>query len=113
MTSMPASREGLPISEAFQFEDLITYASGSVISKILMKQPSGSLTLFSFDADEVISETTVPSDILMQVLEGEVEFDLQGEVVIARAPEAVLVPAHTPHAVRSLTQLKLLQTMIG
>jgi hypothetical protein len=45
----------IEIGEPFSVNDVIDYSSQSVVSKTILKLPSGNITLFSFDSGEVLS----------------------------------------------------------
>jgi quercetin dioxygenase-like cupin family protein len=91
---------------------LLAYVSGSVVSRTLIKRPVGTVTLFSFDKGQGLSEHTAPFDALVQVLEGQVELTIGGEPVKAGAGETVLMPAEVPHSLHALEPFKMLLTMI-
>src|SRR5687767_3239436 len=48
----------------------IQYAQDAVVSKTLIKKPSGTITLFAFDRGQELSEHVTPFDALMQVIDG-------------------------------------------
>ena len=56
----------------------ISYADGAVISKTLLKKETGNITLFSFDTGQGLSEHTSPFDAVVQVIEGEGAFIIDG-----------------------------------
>lgn len=91
---------------------LVEYQPGAVVSRILVKQPAGSVTLFAFDEGQTLSEHTVPHDALVHVLDGEAEITIAGQPHRLPAGEAILMPAHEPHAVRAVTRCKMLLTML-
>jgi quercetin dioxygenase-like cupin family protein len=93
-------------------ESLVEYQADAIVSRILVKQPAGSVTLFAFDADQSLSEHTVPHDALVHVLDGEAEITIAGRPHRVPAGEAILMPAHEPHAVRAVTRFKMLLTML-
>ena len=92
--------------------DLIGYQDWAVVSRAVIKQPAGNVTLFAFDAGQELSEHTAPYDALVQVLDGEAEVTIAGQPHRLRAGELILMPANRPHAVRALARFKMLLTMI-
>ena len=95
-----------------QLVDHVQYATDAVVSKTLVDQKTGTLTLFAFDAGQGLSEHTVPFDALVQVLDGEVEVTVGGEVIPATAGTLVVMPANVPHSLRAVQRFKMLLTMI-
>jgi quercetin dioxygenase-like cupin family protein len=90
----------------------IQYNPDAIVSKTLVKQPTGTITLFAFDKGQELSEHSAPFDAMVHVLEGEVELIIGGEPVIAKTNEFVIMPANIPHAVKARTPFKMLLTMI-
>jgi len=90
----------------------VNYQEGAVVSRTLMKRPTGTVTMFAFDAEQGLSEHTSPFDALLQVLEGQAEITIGGKPLNASAGECVLLPANQPHAVKATTPFKMLLTMI-
>lgn len=93
-------------------KDLIEYQEGTVASRMIINRPVGTITLFSFDADEGLSEHTAPYDAVVTVLDGECEVWLAGETHQMKEGETIIFPAHAPHALSAVTRFKMMLTMI-
>jgi len=92
--------------------DLVAYQDSSVVSRTIVSQQTGTVTLFAFAAGQGLSEHTAPFDALAQILEGEAEITISGKPIRARAGEVVLMPASEPHSLLAVTRFKMLLTMI-
>jgi len=92
--------------------DLVGYQEGSVVSRTLISEKAGTVTLFAFDEGEGLSEHTAPFDALVQLLEGEAEVVISGRPLRLKQGEMVMMPAKEPHALKALTRFKMLLTMI-
>jgi quercetin dioxygenase-like cupin family protein len=92
--------------------EYIEYQKGTVVSKVIMKSGRGNVTLFAFSIGEELSEHTAPFDALVQCLEGEVEIALNGDLNILNEGDFIIIPADTPHAVKAITDFKMLLTII-
>ena len=101
-----------PRAQILKIADLVEYQDGSVVSRIVVKAETGNVTLFAFDDGQDLSEHTVPFDGLVHVLEGEVEIRISGKAFHLRIGDAIIMPAHEPHAVRAVKRFKMLLTMI-
>ncbi len=99
-------------SQAFELEKLVDYSEGSVVSRTLAKSDAGTVTLFSFDAGQALSEHSTPFDAMVQVVDGEVELVIGGEKVVAKTGEIAIMPRDIPHAVNAVKRFKMLLTMI-
>ena len=102
----------LPPAQAVALATLLDTVPGSVVSRTLVKRRTGTVTLFSFDVGQGLSEHTAPFDALVLVLSGSVELTIGGVKVPARVGEAVVMPANVPHAVHAPEPFKMLLTMI-
>ena len=92
--------------------DLIQYQPSSVVSRVILKNPGGTVTAFAFDAGEGLSEHTAPFDALVQVTEGEASVTIAGDTHIVSAGQLLTLPAKIPHAVKAVTKFKMLLVMI-
>ena len=101
-----------PKSEILHMAELVSYQDGSVVSRQITKADAGNVTLFAFDKDQELSEHTAPFDALVHVLDGRAEIKISGEDFNLETGDAIIMPANEPHALRALTQFKMLLTMI-
>ena len=92
--------------------ELLQYQDGSVVSRVLLKNKGGTVTLFAFDQGEGLSEHTAPFEALVLLVDGEAEVEIAGKVYCVRAGEAITLPANIPHAVRATVRFKMMLTMI-
>jgi quercetin dioxygenase-like cupin family protein len=109
---MGKTTESMEPAIAIRLADHVQYADGSIVSRALVQKQVGSITLFAFDAGQGLNEHTAPYDAYVQILEGEGEFVIGGQVVNAKNGETVLMPANVPHAVNARQRFKMLITMI-
>ena len=105
-------KKEFPKAEKFSFTDSVTYADDSVVSKILLRNDKGNVTLFAFDKGEMLSEHTAPFDAIVQVLDGSVEIEIDHKPHILVTGESIIMPANIPHAVTALEKFKMLLIMI-
>ena len=92
--------------------ELVGYQTGAVVSRTLINQKTGTVTLFAFDAGQELSEHTAPYDALAQVLDGETEVTISGQPYHLKAGDLIIMPANDPHALKALTPFKMMLTMI-
>ena len=92
--------------------DLLQYQDSSIVSRVLLKNKGGTVTLFAFDAGEGLSEHTAPFDALVVVTDGDAQVQIAGESFRVRQGETIILPANRPHAVKATTKFKMLLIMI-
>ena len=105
-------KKGFPKGETFSFTHSVAYAEGSIVSKILLRNDKGNITMFSFDEGEALSEHTAPFDALVQIFDGEAEISIDGVSHRVQTGESILMPGNIPHAVNATVKMKMLLTMI-
>ncbi len=98
--------------EPITLKDYIEYSTGSVVSKTLKQNPEGTITLFSFDAGQGLSEHSAPFDAVVQVIDGEGHFMIGGEDHNLTEGQLIIMPANVPHAVRAGQKFKMLLSML-
>lgn len=96
----------------FSANKVIDYADGGVISKELVHNNAGSVTLFSFDAGQGLSEHSAPFDALIQVIEGKMELTVEGTKHVISAGESFIIPSNAHHSVNAAERFKMIITMI-
>jgi quercetin dioxygenase-like cupin family protein len=92
--------------------DLVDYQEGTVASRMIVSNPAGSITLFSFGEDEGLSEHTAPYDAVVTILDGECEVWLAGETHLMKEGDTIIFPANAPHALSAVTRFKMMLVMI-
>ena len=99
-------------SQVMSITALVEYQPGGIVSRPLLKKAAGNVTAFAFDAGQELTEHTSPFDALVEVVDGEAEIALAGQVHHVRTGEVILLPANIPHAVKAVARFKMLLTMI-
>jgi quercetin dioxygenase-like cupin family protein len=92
--------------------DMVAYEKDAIVSKTIIDKKTGTVTLFSFDQGQGLSEHTAPFDALVQVLDGAVEIRISGKPFNLKKGEMIIMPANEPHALKAVGQFKMLLTMI-
>ncbi len=92
--------------------DGFPFQADGVVSRILLKAPTGSVTSFAFDAGQDLSEHTCPYEAMIVVVQGQGIITIDGKPHTLDAGQAIRLPAHVPHAVRAEQPFKMLLTML-
>lgn len=100
------------LGEGQRLTGLVDYSADSVVSKTILDKPTGTITLFSFDKGQKLSEHTSPYDAVVQVVEGRASLTIGGKIRHVPAGEIIVMPANVPHAVDAEERFKMLLTMI-
>lgn len=92
--------------------DLVSYQEGAVVSKTLMDNKTGTVTMFAFAQGQGLNEHTAPFDALVQVIDGEAEIRIAGTAFHVKSGEIIVMPANEPHALKAVGRFKMMLTMI-
>jgi len=100
------------IGNALTLSELVAYNERSVVSKTLIDKKVGTVTMFSFDSGQGLSEHTVPYDAFVQIVDGEAEVTINGEKHTVSAGQIIIMPAAIPHELKAIKPFKMLLVMI-
>ena len=96
----------------FELSQQVEYSEGGIISKQILKNEAGNVTLFSFDRGQGLSEHTAPFDALVQIIDGKAEITIGGTPHTVEEGQIIIMPANVSHAVYAEEQFIMLLTMI-
>ena len=91
---------------------LVDYQEGAVVSREIMRGEKGTVTVFSFDRGQGLSEHTAPFDALVHVIDGEAEILIEGKPFNLTAGEMIIMPARRPHALNARAPFKMVLSLI-
>lgn len=95
-----------------KLDNLVQYQTGSVVSRTIIDKKIGTLTLFSFDEGERLSEHTAPYDAFVYVYDGEAVITISEEEHHVSKGEIIIIPANEPHSLRAAKPFKMILVMI-
>lgn len=98
--------------KALKAKDLVGYDDGAVVSRTIIQKPVGTVTIFSFDKGQGLSEHTAPFDAMVEILDGEAEISIDRKPVLVKAGEFIIMPANKPHALHAVKKFKMALIMI-
>ncbi|OGS50433.1 MAG: cupin [Elusimicrobia bacterium RIFOXYB2_FULL_62_6] len=98
--------------KALKAKDLVAYDKGAVVSRTIIEKKTGTVTIFSFDKGQGLSEHTAPFDAMVEILDGEAEITVAGRPHKVKAGEFIIMPANKPHALKAVKKFKMALIMI-
>ena len=99
-------------SKILKLKDLVAYQDGTVASRMIVNKKAGSITIFTFDETEGLSEHTAPYDAVVTILDGKCEVWIAGETFQLEEGDTIIMPANKPHALSAITKFKMALIMI-
>ena len=92
--------------------DLVAYQDGAVVSRTLIDKKEGTVTIFSLDKDQGISEHLTPYDAMVQVLDGKALITISGVEYEIEKDGMIIMPANEPHSLKAVERFKIVLIMI-
>lgn len=92
--------------------EIIQYVPKSVVSRTIIKQTTGNVTVTSFDAGEELEQKISPFDTFVQIIDGIAELTINNKEYKLRLGEGIIVPAHASHKFNANEKFKMLSTII-
>ena len=108
---MEKDREKL-VAQTLKLDTLVDYQDGSIVSRTIIDKKAGTLTLFAFWRGQALSEHTAPYDALVYVIDGAAEVSISGKLHSVKENEMIILPTNEPHALKAITNFKMLLVMI-
>ena len=105
-------RTSIPASKPIGLADSIEYSTDSVVSRTLIENKAGTITLFAFDAGQGLSEHSAPFDAVVYILDGQARITIGGKTQTVNAGEMLIMPANVPHSLSAEEKFKMLLVMI-
>ena len=99
-------------ARAVALAGLVNYQDGAIVSREIVSLPTGTMTVFAFDAGEQLSEHTAPFDATVVNLEGEADIVIGGKAHRVKAGEMIIMPAGEPHALKAVKRFKMMLVMV-
>jgi len=84
----------------------------AIVSRTLVKNNAGNVTYMAFGAGQGLSEHSAPFDAFVQAVEGKATIVIGGNDMELLSGEAVLMPAHVLHEIRTSEDFKMLLVML-
>lgn len=95
-----------------EVNSLIEYQAGVVASRTVIDRKTGTVTIFSFDEGQGLSEHVAPYDALVYALDGDAKVVISGKEYRLAAGQIIKMAAGAPHSVKAVKKFKMLLIMI-
>lgn len=87
------------------------FAANGIVSRTLLKTPTGRVVLFGFAAGQELTEHTTTQHALVQVLSGACDFSVGTVTHALKAGDVLNLPPGVPHAVKATEAFAMLLTL--
>lgn len=87
------------------------YAADGIVSRTLLQTGTVRVVLFGFSTGQELTEHTSSQQAIIQVLTGECDFAVSGQVHRMKAGDLLYMPPNAAHSVKALTQFSMVLTL--
>ncbi len=101
-----------PMAQVMNLARMVAYQDGAIVSRTLIDQKTGTVTLFAFAAGQGLSEHTAPYDAMVYILDGEADVSISGKLYHLKDGDMIVMPANKPHALKAAQPFKMLLVMV-
>ena len=98
--------------EVIELASQVEPAEGRVQFKRVFENGNGGVSLLAFKKGQVLDTHLAPAEVMVNVLEGEIEFTLNNEKNTLRKGDFLLMGADVPHSVVANTDAKVMLVKI-
>ena len=96
------------IKTPLRLADELKYVDGEVVTKDVFSNDNGSVRLLAFDKGAMLARHSVDSDVMVYVIEGAIEFEIEDQRQHLTSGNSILMPANTAHTVLALDRAKVM-----
>ncbi len=92
--------------------EIVDYIPSTIVSKTVIKNKGGRLSVVSFDLNEEFCETMSKFDTYVQIIEGKAEVTINNDHFKLELGENIIIPANSVHCFLAHTPFKMIVTII-
>lgn len=98
--------------EVYDLKNQIESSDDRVNFNSVFTNSNGGVVMLAFKAGQCLETHTAPAEVMVNVMEGEIEFTMLGTPHTLKAGQFLLMGAEVPHSVKAVTDSKLMLVKI-
>lgn len=92
--------------------EIIEYVPNSVVTKTIIRKTTGNISVLAIDTGEMLADKISPFDTFIQIIEGDAQIVIDGNLNLLNTGQGIIIPAHTSHSVTANDRFKMISTVI-
>lgn len=97
---------------AFTMVNQIEYIPNSVVTKTIIKKPTGEISVICFDKGTKFAEETLLYDTFLLIIEGKAEITLNRKATPLQSGQGVIIPAQQSRSINANERFKMIISVI-
>ncbi len=98
--------------KSYFLTQMIDYAPKTTITRYIISKETGNVTISAHDMGEFLKSKVLAFDKLIQIIDGTAEVIIDDKITHLKAGQILLIPAHSPNAIRATQRFKMISTVI-
>ncbi len=99
-------------SKTYILLELLEYIPNSVISRSIIRKPTGNINIIAVDTGETLAEKISPFDIFIQIIDGIAEIVMDEKSLTLHTGQAIIIPAHVSNRFIANKRFIMISTVI-
>lgn len=91
----------------------IDYTENEIVKKIVAQNNSGIVVMMAFDKGTEIPTHSANADVIIQIVEGNMEFTMDGDILYLTEGDLIAMTPGTPHSLKATERFKMLLTKLN
>lgn len=100
------------IGHVHSLGEIVSYEPSAIVTRSLLKKPTGAINLISYDKGVKLSGTAYPFDTFLLLLEGSAIITLDHKDSAIHSFQGIVIPANHTFIVTAQEQFKMLTVVI-
>lgn len=96
-----------------ELKSKIDYTKGQINKLEILSNEHGSILLLAFDKDVELGTHTAPCDVMIQIVDGECDFTLEGNPMLLKEGDFLVMRPGVQHSLMARKKFKVLLTKLG
>jgi len=93
-------------------KDFVQYQNKAIVSREILKNENGTVTIFAFDKNQGLSEHKASFNALVYIIDGKANITISNKKYNLKKGEMIVMPANKIHSLKAPERFKMLLTMI-
>ena len=90
----------------------IEYKPDAIVTKTIIKKPTGNISVMSFDKGTTFKEETSPFDMFLLIIEGKAEIMINGNSNSIQSGQGIIIPAQQAKSIKANERFKMIVSVI-
>jgi len=88
-------------SKVFSVADALEYVPNSMVTKVIIREPTGNVCVMAFDTNEFFEGKSIPFDTIIQIIEGKAEIIIDDNPYGLETGQSIIIPTRYHNMIKA------------